>query len=91
MTEEEYNIIQDNIEEIEQIVHSHSMYKLTPSLRDKIVEMGKKYRYISCNSCAGAVYAGVVHLYEDYLKVKKDKNGKKIRQRRSTGGVAKVD
>lgn len=76
MTEEEYKIIQENLEEIETIVSSHSMLKLTPSLRDHITEMGKKYKYISCHSCAGAVYAAVVHLYEDYLKTKRERNGK---------------
>lgn len=79
MTVEEFKIIQDNIEEIEQIVRSHSMFKLSPTLREKIMEMGKKYKYISCGSCASAVYAGVVHLYEDYLKYlkfNKESNGK---------------
>ena len=76
MTVEEYKIMQDNIEEIETIVSSHSMFKLSPSLRDKIMEMGKKYKYISCGGCSGAVYSGVVHLYEDYLKTKREQNGK---------------
>ena len=78
MTVDEFKIIQDNLKEIEQIVSSHSMFKLSPSLREKIMEMGKKYKYISCGGCSGSVYAGVVHLYEDYLKINKEciNNGK---------------
>lgn len=74
MTVDEFKIIQDNLKEIEQIVSSHSMFKLSPSLREKIMEMGKKYKYISCGGCSGSVYAGVVHLYEDYLKLNKEYN-----------------
>lgn len=74
MTVDEFKIIQDNLKEIEQIVSSHSMFKLSPSLREKIMEMGKKYKYISCGGCSGSVYAGVVHLYEDYLLLNKEYN-----------------
>lgn len=80
MTVDEFKIIQDNIKEIEQIVSSHSMFKLSPSLREKIMEMGKKYKYISCGGCSGSVYAGVVHLYEDYLKLNKEYNNGKTKK-----------
>ena len=80
MTVDEFNIIQDNLKEIEQIVSSHSMFKLSPSLREKIMEMGKKYKYISCGGCSGSVYAGVVHLYEDYLKLNKEYNNGKTKK-----------
>lgn len=80
MTVEEFKIIQDNLKEIEQIVSSHSMFKLSPSLREKIIEMGKKYKYISCGGCSGSVYAGVVHLYEDYLKLNKENNNGKTKK-----------
>ena len=80
MTVDEFKIIQDNIKEIEQIVSSHSMFKLSPSLREKIMEMGKKYKYISCGGCSGSVYAGVVHLYEDYLKLNKECNNGKAKK-----------
>lgn len=80
MTVEEFKIIQENLKEIEQIVSSHSMFKLSPSLRDKIMEMGKKYKYISCGGCSGSVYAGVVHLYEDYLKLNKESNNGKAKK-----------
>ena len=80
MTVDEFKIIQDNLKEIEQIVSSHSMFKLSPSLREKIMEMGKKYKYISCGGCSGSVYAGVVHLYEDYLKLNKEYNNGKAKK-----------
>lgn len=80
MTVDEFKIIQDNLKEIEQIVSSHSMFKLSPSLREKIMEMGKKYKYISCGGCSGSVYAGVVHLYEDYLKLNKEYNNGKTKK-----------
>lgn len=80
MTVDEFNIIQENLKEIEQIVSSHSMFKLSPSLREKIMEMGKKYKYISCGGCSGSVYAGVVHLYEDYLKLNKEYNNGKTKK-----------
>lgn len=80
MTVEEFKIIQDNLTEIEQIVSSHSMFKLSPSLREKIIEMGKKYKYISCGGCSGSVYAGVVHLYEDYLLLNKENNNGKAKK-----------
>ena len=80
MTVDEFKIIQDNLKEIEQIVSSHSMFKLSPSLREKIMEMGKKYKYISCSGCSGSVYAGIVHLYEDYLKLNKEYNNGKTKK-----------
>ena len=80
MTVDEFKIIQENLKEIEQIVSSHSMFKLSPSLREKIMEMGKKYKYISCGGCSGSVYAGVVHLYEDYLKLNKEYNNGKTKK-----------
>ena len=80
MTVDEFKIIQDNLKEIEQIVSSHSMFKLSPSLREKIMEMGKKYKYISCGGCSGSVYAGIVHLYEDYLKLNKEYNNGKTKK-----------
>ena len=80
MTVDEFKIIQENLKEIEQIVSSHSMFKLSPSLREKIMEMGKKYKYISCGGCSGSVYAGVVHLYEDYLKINKEYNNGKTKK-----------
>ena len=80
MTVDEFKIIQDNLKEIEQIVSSHSMFKLSPSLREKIMEMGKKYKYISCGGCSGSVYAGVVHLYEDYILLNKEYNNGKTKK-----------
>lgn len=81
LTKEDYEILTPYLPQIETIVRNESCSNIPLDFRNTIVEMGKKYKTISCDSCNRELYLCICRLYDKYLEYKNKlkKNGKKGR------------
>lgn len=81
LTKEDYEILTSYLPIIETIVRNASCSNIPLDFRTAIVNMGKKYKTISCDSCNRELYLCICRLYDKYLEYKNKlkKNGKKGR------------
>lgn len=80
-TKEDYEILTPYLPDIERIVRNESCSNIPLDFRNTIVDMGKKYKTISCDSCNRELYLCICRLYDKFLEYKNklNKNGKKRR------------
>lgn len=86
----EYQLVNDNLTEIEEIITTHSMFHLSTKLKTEIIPIGTKHKWISCRSCSGAIYAGIVKIYSAYIEDKNHKDAE-VRQTKNNKKRKKPD
>lgn len=64
LTEEQYNTVQNNLEEIEKIIRSKSMFNCSIALKEQVLPLCN----ISCKSCSSAIWQGLNLLYSKFIQ-----------------------
>lgn len=86
----EYQLVKDNLTEIEEIITTHSMFHTSTKVQTEIIPIGTKHKWISCRSCSGAIYAGIVKIYSAYIEDKNHKDAE-VRQTKNINKRKKPD
>ena len=73
LTEEQYNTVERNLEEIEKIIRSKSMFRCSIHLKEEILPLCN----ISCKSCSSAIWQGLSNLYSKYISDRYERNKNK--------------
>lgn len=86
LTKEDYKILTPYLPDIEKIVTNASCSNISLDFRNTMVEMGKRYKIISCDSCNRELYLNICRLYDKYLEYKNKlkKNGSKKRKEKDS-------
>lgn len=70
MTEEEYKIVEANLDEIESIIRSKSMFHCSMKLKEQIFPIAD----IKCKACSGNIWSGIQRLYTAFIRMRNEKN-----------------
>lgn len=72
LTNEEYSIIDNHLDEIKRIIINSSCSSLSIELRQAMTEIGIKYKLMQKSSCSTCLYLAIARLYDWYKLDKKE-------------------
>lgn len=72
LTNEEYSIIDNHLDEIKRIIINSSCSSLSIGLRQAMTEIGVKYKLMQKSSCSTCLYLAIARLYDWYKLDKKE-------------------